>query len=123
MAETTGATATMEQTRAWNFYRRAGLNGITVRDRPDIRRREDYIPCREWHLEEGQSYELIVYPELTLREKSWTFWGIVQEFTATAVVLKRIGGDSSGTLITLPFRYFQDGRVLRWKGAGKDDES
>jgi hypothetical protein len=123
MAKTTGATATMEQTRARDFYRRAGLDGIAIRDRPSIRDRKDYIPCREWHLEEGQSYELIVHPELTLRKKSWTFWGIVQEFTTTAVILKRIGGESAGTLVTLPFRYFQDGRVLRWAGAEKNDEN
>jgi hypothetical protein len=123
MAETTGATTTMEQTRAWDFYRRAGFDGIAIRDRPSIRRRKDFVPCREWNLEEGRTYELIVYPELTLREKSWTFWGNVTEFTATAVVLRRIGGESAGTFVTIPFRYFQDGRVLRWAGAEKNDES
>ena len=123
MEETTGATITMEETRARDFYRRAGFDGLAIRDRPGIRRRKDFVLCREWDLEEGRTYELIVHPELTLRKKSWTFWGNVQEFTDTAVILKRIGGDSAGTLVTIPFRYFQDGRVERWAGAEKNDES
>jgi hypothetical protein len=59
---------------------------------------------------------LVVYPELTLRESPWKFWGKVLRFDSNSVTLRQMGGKEAGTEVTIPYRYFQDGRVYRWAG-------
>lgn len=111
----TGATAVMAETRAEHYYRRSGFNGVATRDRPGIRREKDFVPVREWDLEEGRAYDLTVYPELTVREKPWKFWGRVEKFDKDSLILTLMTGDNRGTPATIPYRYFQDGRVWKWQ--------
>lgn len=116
MDTSTGATTVMAKTRAEDYYRRSGFSRISIRDRPGIRREKDIVSVREYHLDIGTIAELTIYPELTMREKPWIFWGKVIEFTDSAVILQQIGGKEAGTSVTVPYRYFQDGRVYRWAG-------
>jgi hypothetical protein len=59
--------------------------------------------------------ELVVYPELTVRSQPWKFWGRVRALPAdiAVVIVEQLTGEQAGTLVTIPYRYFQDGRVFR----------
>jgi len=111
MEASTGATAVMAETRAGDYYRRSGFSGIAIRDRPGVRYRKNFVQVREWELDEGRIYELIVYPELTVREKPWRFWGKVEAFGKVFVAFTLMTEPNKGMPITVPYRYFQDGRV------------
>jgi hypothetical protein len=122
MATTTGATTIMAETRARDYYRRLGFNTLTIRDRPGVRRRANIHQIHEYNLSVDDVVELIVYPELTVRSKPWQFWGKVVRFYDDNVILRQLAGEQTGTLVRIPFRYFEDGRVYRKDILDADDE-
>lgn len=103
----------MAETRAGDYYRRSGFNTLAIRGRPGIRRRANLHQVREYDIAVNMTAEFTVYPELTVRSKPWTFWGKVVRFHGTTVVFRQLAGEQTGTLVRIPFRYFEDGRVYR----------
>jgi hypothetical protein len=112
-ARTRDAIALMADNHARDYYRRSGFNGIIVRDRPGVKRQRDIFQVHQEQLNRGDLLELIVYPELTLRRQPWSFWGVVLALGDEQVVLKQVSGGETDTIIRVPYRYFQDGRVYR----------
>jgi hypothetical protein len=113
METTTGAATTMGETRARDYYRRLGFNTLAIRGRPGIRRRANIHQVHEYDLAIDMTAEFTVYPELTVRSKPWTFWGKVVRFHNNNVIFRQLAGEQTGTLVRIPSRYFEDGRVYR----------
>lgn len=113
--ETSGGATTiiMGNTKAKDYYRRAGFGSFSIRNRPGIRNRTNILQIREHDLTINDIVELIVYPELVLRTKPWRFWGKVARFLNDTVILRQVDGEQAGTIIRIPYRYFEDGRVYR----------
>ena len=112
----------LAETRAGDFYRRHGFNQITTRPKPRVRNRTNLVQIGGDELTEGETVELTVYPELTVRKDPWVFWGQVKEINGNGITLKQIGGQEAGTPIFIPYRYFDDKRVYRWAGI-EDNEA
>ena len=110
METTSGDTLTMEPTRARDYYRRAGLSTLVIRNSPNLRRRHIHR-IQVSDLAVNQMVDLFVYPELTVRSKPWQFYGMVVRFWDEAVILRQLSGDQTGTILRIPYRYFEDGRV------------
>lgn len=103
----------MGETRAGDYYRRSGLNTVPVRGRPGVRTGENTHQIHHDDLAIDQHVELIVHPELTVRSKPWKFYGKVVRFYNGTVVLRQLAGEQTGTIIRIPYRYFEDGRVFQ----------
>lgn len=105
----------MGETRARDYYKRAGFDGLFVRSIPSVRNRQYFVQIRETELIAGEIVEIVVYPELILRSKPWRMWGKMVDLSPTVVTMERVvdgnKGEVAGTLVRIPFRYFQDGRV------------
>lgn len=118
--DTSSGAAILERTRAADYYRGAGFNRFSIRGRPGIRNRKDIVPLNnESEIPIDREFEIIVYPELTLREKPWRLWAKVDHITNSAVYIKRLSGNAgeqTETLVMIPIRYFSDGRVFVWAG-------
>ena len=110
---TSGAATIMADTQASDYYRRSGLDSVTVRGRPGVKRRANIYQVQTYDLDIDEMLEVIVYPELTVRSKPWEFWGKVVRFYNEAVVFRQMAGDQTGTIVRIPYRYFEDGRVYR----------
>jgi hypothetical protein len=123
--DTTSGAAILERTRAADYYRGAGFNRFSIRGRPGIRKRTNFVPISAPpEIPIDREFEIVVYPELTVREKPWRLWARVSTITDDIVTIERLSGHSgeeTGTLVRIPIRYFADGRVLIW--AGENDES
>lgn len=104
---------TMEEPRGRSYYRRAGFSDIFVRNRPGIKRRRGIVSTQEYDLEFGELYELIVYPELTIRSKPWECLAKVLAYERDSILFERRSGELAGTPLRIPHRYFEDGRVYR----------
>jgi hypothetical protein len=117
---TSSGAAILERTRAADYYRGAGFNGLSIRGRPGIRSRKDIVQVsNQSEIPIDREFEIIVYPELTLREKPWRLWAKVDHITDDAVYIERLTGNAgeiTGTLLMIPLRYFSDGRVFVWAG-------
>ena len=109
----------MDDTRAGHYYRRLGFDGLIVRGSPGVRRGRNLVRVREHDLAEGMEAEWTVHPELILRSKEWKFFGKVVRFWEGSVVFRVLAGEQTGTIIRIPYRYFEDGRV--WKKVLNND--
>jgi hypothetical protein len=108
-------------TKAGDYYRRSGFNALAIRGRPGIRRRANIHQVHEYDLAVEMTSEWIIYPELTVRSRPWQFWGKVVRFYDNAVVFRQLAGEQTGTLVRIPFRYFEDGRVYRKDVLGEEE--
>jgi hypothetical protein len=120
MATDAGATIIMDKTRAEHYYRGRGFDGRLIRGRPLIRRYSSFIQIRETDLDMGDAAEFVIFPELRLRERPWRLWAKVAGLHADRVILQQLSGEQAGTMVTIPHRYFYDGRVLM--GERLDDD-
>jgi hypothetical protein len=107
----TAGTELLDRTNAANYYKRAGFSRFVVRDRPRVRAREYFVQITPTDLQETISVELTVYPELAIRSVPWRFYGRVVRIMPHAVIMFQLSGRERGTLVTIPRRYFDDGRV------------
>lgn len=119
--DTGSRAAIMDDTRASDFYRRAGFSTRIVRGRPRVQFSPDKVQIREEDLNPPDIVTLVVFPELTIRREPWRFWGVVTRKFNGAVVLRVLSGPEKGTLIRIPFRYFADGRVYMEVGISEDE--
>jgi hypothetical protein len=108
---TTAGTGVLDETSAKDYYKRAGFGRFIIRDRPRIRDREYFVQITPTDLQETISVELTVYPELAIRSVPWRFYGRVVRIMPHAVIMFQLSGRERGTLVTIPRRYFDDGRV------------
>jgi hypothetical protein len=121
--DTSSGAAILERTRAADYYRGAGFNGFSIRGRPGIRKRTDFVPISAPEIPLDREFEILVYPELTLREKPWRLWAKVDHITDDAIYIERLSGnagETTGTPVRIPIRYFADGRVYLWAGEQDD---
>lgn len=120
--DTSNGATILEDSRAGDYYRRAGISTRVVRSRPNVRLSTDRIQILPEDLNLTDVVGLIVYPELRIRKKGkpWSFWGVVTEVGET-VVFRNISGEEKGTIVRIPSRYFYDGRVYQRVGISPDE--